>query len=104
MREKVKKSLNEGVRRVRWIAAFLAERTRAETSIAKSLYESSKLENRMDELYKDIGKRVLELKEKDEKAVFKDFIIQQAIDEIKSMREVIEDYKSKARNSSKLPE
>ncbi len=104
MREKVRKSLNEGVRRVKWIATFLAERTRAETSSAKFLYESSKLENRMDELYKDIGKRVLNLNEKGDKAVLKDLIIQQAIDEIKSMREVIEDHKNKARNFSKLPE
>lgn len=104
MIDKVRKNLREGINRIKWIAAFLAERTRAETFIAKLLYESSKLEDRMDELYRDIGKRVLELKEKGEKSVFKDFIIQQAFDEINNLRKTVKDYKEKARELSNLPE
>ena len=104
MIERIKKSLNEGVKVIKWIAAFLAERTKAETSIAKLLYKSNKLERRMDELYIDIGKRTLELREKGEVSVFKDFIIQQTAAEIKGLKETAEEYKSKARDLSKLPE
>jgi hypothetical protein len=104
MIERVKKSLNEGFRIIKWIATFIAERTKAETSIAKLLYESSKLERKMDDLYREIGKRTLELKEKGEESIFNDFIIQQTSAEIKGLKETVEEYKDKARNVSKLPE
>ncbi|MEE8329215.1 MAG: hypothetical protein V3R54_04725 [Thermodesulfovibrionia bacterium] len=101
MLDKIKRSFNEGVKKVKWFAAFLSERTRAETSMAKLLYQSRKLETRIDELYRDIGKRVLELKEKDEKAVLKDFIVLQTINEIIKLREKIDDYKSRANELGK---
>ncbi len=107
MKENVRKSLTTGLNRVKWIATFVAERTRAETSVVKFLYESSKLEDKIDGLYSDIGKRVVELKGKPgdaKKDVFKDFIVQQAIDEIKNLKEAKDDYKDRARNISKLPE
>ncbi len=107
MIEKVKKNLTTGLSRVKWIAGFVADRTRAETSVAKLLFESSKLESRMDELYIDVGKRVMELKEKDdlaEKDVYKDFIVQQALDEIRNIRESVSDYKDQAKDINKLPE
>ncbi len=104
MLDKIKKSFNEGVKSVKWFAAFLSERTRAETSMAKLLYKSSKLETRLDELYRDIGKRVLELKEKDEKAILKDFIVLQTINEIIKLREKIDDYKSRANELGKPSE
>ncbi len=107
MIDKVKKNLTTGITRVKWMASFVAERTKAETSAAKLLYESSKLENKMDELYREVGKRVSELKgksEKGERDVFKDFIVEEALDEIKRLRETIDNYKSKARNIDKLPE
>jgi hypothetical protein len=107
MKEKVRKSLTKGLTRVKWIATFIAERTRAETSVAKLLYESCKLEDKMDGLYRDIGKRVMELKEKsgeEEKDVFQDFIVQQALDEIRNLKESTDDYKDQARNINRLPE
>ncbi len=97
MLNKIKKSLNEGAKSVKWIASFLAERTRAETNMAKLLYASSKLEAKLDEHYIDIGKRVLELKGQTEKMVIKDFIILQMISEIERIRAEIADLKQGAR-------
>ena len=104
MLNRVRKNFNEGVKSVKWVATFLADRLKAETTMAKLLYTSSKLEAKVDELYRDIGRRVLELKEKEEKAVLKDFVILQAIEEIKKFREQIEDYKGKAHVLSKPQE
>jgi hypothetical protein len=100
----MRKSIREGISKIQWMAAFLAERTKAETSIARLLYESSKIEERIDGLYKDIGKRIYELSEKGEGHALKDFVIKQAIDEIKNLRATIKDYKEKARELSNLPE
>lgn len=102
MLDKIRKSFKEGVKSIKWIAAFLADRTKVETSMARLLYESRKLETKLDGLYCDIGKRVLELKEKGEKAVLKDFIILQIINETKRLKGEIEDYKSRAQDLSKL--
>lgn len=101
---KLKDSFNTGLMRVKWIATFVAERTKAETSVVKLLYESSKLESRIDDHYREIGKRVLELKEKDETDVFQDFIIQQALSEVKNLEASVEDYRKKAKNTNKLPD
>lgn len=100
----IRRSVREGLNKVKWIAAFLAERTKAETSIARLLYESSKLEEKSDSLYRDIGRRVFELYEKGEEPVLKDFVIKQAIDEIRTLRATIIDYKKKAKELSSIPE
>jgi len=104
MLDKIKKNFDEGLKKVRWIATFLAERARIETSVARLFYESRKLEDKVDELYRDIGKRVLELRDKGEKALLKDVIIIQTMEEIKKLREQIEEYKGKAYALSKPPE
>ncbi len=104
MIDRVRKSFQEGVKSVKWVAAFLSERTRVEASMARLLYESSKLENKLDEHYRDIGKRVSELKDKEDKEVLKDFIILQTINEIKILKEEIEDYKKRAHAVNKPKE
>lgn len=104
MIDNIKKSVASGLKRIKWIADFLAERIRVETSIAKLLYKKSKLEDNMDELYKNIGIRVLELKNLGREDVFKDFLIQQALSELKDMKESVQDYKKEADIVSKLRE
>lgn len=104
MLNRIKKSLNEGAKSVKWIASFLSERARAETSIAKLLYASRKLEAKLDEHYINVGKRVLELKGKTEKMVLKDFIILQMISEVEHIRAEIADLKLGAQELGKPPE
>lgn len=101
MFDRIRKNLNEGIKQVKWLAAFLSERTKAEASIARLLYESSKLETKLESLYGEIGRRVLELKERGEKDVFKDFMVLQTINEIKMLGEQIKDYQKKADEESK---
>jgi hypothetical protein len=104
MISKVKDNLSTGLMRVKWIAGIVAQRTKAETTSVKLLYESSKLENKIDDLHRDIGKRVLELREKGQETVFEDFIIKQALDEVKHLRETVDDYRKQAKELNKLPE
>lgn len=102
MFDRVKKSFNEGVRNVKWIASFLAERTRTETNVAKLLYECNKLEAKLDNLYREVGRRVLELKDREDKPVYKDFIVLQTMNEITKLQEEIDDYKKRAHELSKI--
>jgi len=100
----IRRSLRGGIDKIKWMSAFLAERTKAETSIARLLYESSRIEDRIDDLYRDIGKRIYELDEKGEATGLKDFLIRRSIDEIRDLKSRIKDYKEKARELSNLPE
>jgi gas vesicle protein len=100
----IRKNLMTGVDRIKWVASFLAERTRAETSIAKLIYEKSKVDDKIDELLKDIGKRVVDLKEKGENDVFQDFTIKHALSEMRDLQEAANNYKTEADNISKLRE
>ena len=93
MIDRVRKSFYEGVKQFKMFASFLSERTKVETSMAKQFYESSRLEARLDGLYNDIGRRVVELDEKGEKAISRDFVIREAIDEAKKLKRQIEECK-----------
>jgi hypothetical protein len=100
----IRKNLMTGIERIKWVASFLAERTRAETAIAKLFYEKSKIDDKIDDLLRDIGKRVVDLKEKGETDVFQDFTIKHVISELKDLRESANNYKTKADEISKLRE
>ena len=107
MNEKVRKNLAAGINRMKWVVSYVAERTKAETSAAKMYYESSKLEGRIDEIYRDIGKRVVELKEineKDDVDVLNDSVILNGFDEIKNMSDSVNDYKKQAKDMNKFKE
>ncbi len=93
-----------GIERIKWLASFLAERTRAETAIAKLFYEKSKVEDKIDDLLRDIGKRVVDLREKGETDVFQDFTIKHALSELKDLKETVNQYKVEADKISKLRE
>ena len=104
MLDKSKKNLATGITRVKWIASFIAERAKTETANAKLFYERSKLEKSMDGLFKDIGKRVKEMKEQGETDVLDDGAVQQALKEIDEIGKTVSDYKKQADNMSKTPE
>lgn len=107
MNEKVRKNLAAGINRVKWVAGYVAERTKIETSAAKLFFESSKLERKTGDIYRDIGERIVELKEKggtDEIDVFNDAVVLQAFDEIKKLRETQDSYKKRAEDINKVPE
>lgn len=100
----LRKNLMTGIERIKWFASFLAERTRAETAIAKLFYEKSKVEDKIDDLFRDIGKRVVDLREKGEVDVFQDFTIKHAFSELKDLRESANSYKTKADEIIRLRE
>lgn len=104
MLDRTKKNFSAGVGRMKWIASYLTERTKAETSAAKLLYQRSKLESRREDIWRNIGARVAELYEKETTDVLADDAIQQALSELKDLQEKIDDYKSRARDVTKMRE
>ncbi len=93
MLDRTIKSFAAGVSRVKWIATFLVERTKTETSVAKTLFERGRIENKIDDLYRDIGRRVIQLREKGEADVFEDPVVQNALNALKGMEEAVDEAK-----------
>lgn len=99
----VKKNLAAGIARVKWIAQFVAERAKAETSIAKNLYEKSKTENKMDDIYRDIGRRVLELSDSGGTDILNDGTVRNCLNELRHMKEAAAGNQTRAESMSKPP-
>ncbi|MBL7049140.1 MAG: hypothetical protein ISR96_06480 [Nitrospira sp.] len=105
--EQIKKNLYTGITRLKWVARFLAERIQTQTSAGRLLYEASKLKGRMDELYSEMGRKIMELREKDESSeqdVFKDAAVLQTMDEIKQVKQKIVEIKEQAGKINKFSE
>ncbi len=85
MLDNTKKNLVAGVARVRWMAGFIAERTRADTRLAKAAYEKNLLREKIEGLYRDIGRRVLELHQDGAPDILGDSSVKQAIAALKDL-------------------
>ncbi len=99
--ERVRRNFSEGVKTIKWAASLVAERTKAETSIAKLLYETSKLERKIEELHKSIGKRLHEMHASGERLMLKDEIITRALSEIDTLDNEVKALREKAAEMSK---
>jgi seryl-tRNA synthetase len=92
----LKKSLDEGVGKVRWISSLLSERLKVEMAVIKLLRESDELEKRRNELIKDIGERVYDLKDRKEMDILGDPNIKTALKELEPLDEELKELKEKA--------
>jgi seryl-tRNA synthetase len=92
----LKKSLDEGVGKVRWVSSLLTERLKVEVAVIKLLRESDGLEKRRSELIGDIGERVYELRARKEMELLKDPKIIAAIKELEPLDNELQELKEKA--------
>lgn len=95
-------NFNKGIDRIKWFSTLLSERLRIEVAVIKLLFQSDKMEKRMEELFKIIGQRVVELKGQPEKNVLKDETILHAISQADSLRQQIDELKQKASEISRV--
>ncbi len=61
---RIKGDLEEGMKKIKWFASLLSERTRIEITVFKLLYQSEELRKQRDELLRRIGEEVVALKGK----------------------------------------
>jgi len=93
---RVKKSLEDGLDRAKWFASALSARVKAELAVMKLLYQSYKLERKRDELLRQVGQRVFDLRALDEVNVFEDRKTVQAIKQLEALNAQIEGIRRKA--------
>ncbi len=94
--EKLKKSYDAGVEKIKWFASIFSERLKVEAAVIKLLKESGKVEKQRDLLVRSIGERVFELRGRVDVDVFTDTGIRQALDELEKLDAEIRELKSRA--------
>jgi len=102
MWKRIKESFDSGVEKIRWFSSLLSERVKIESSVVRLLYQSEQMERKKDELMKNIGQRVYELKGYSERYILKDKIIIEALNELEKISSEIEGKKKKASEISAL--
>jgi hypothetical protein len=103
MLEKTKKNFATGVARVKWMAGFLAERAKTETSLAKTSFEKNRIQGNIDELYRVIGKRVAALQDSGGAEVVNDAAVQQSLTEVRALEEKLRDLARQGDSASDSP-
>ena len=98
---RVKKDFESGLKIVRWFATLLSERVRIEITIFKLLYKSEELKKKRDELMRQIGEEVYEMRDKG-KNVYNNKEVLTAIKSLQSIEPEIMETLEKASDLSKL--
>lgn len=97
-----KKSLDEGVVKVRWFSSLLTERLKVEMAVIKLFRESDGLEKKRRELIEGIGERVFELRGRREMDILKDPEIKTALKELEPLEEELHELKEKVSEIGKV--
>jgi hypothetical protein len=99
---RLKKSLEDGVGRIRWFSSLLCERLKVEIAVIRLLRESDDLEKRRREFVNDIGERVYELRGRSELDLLMDPKIKGTLKELESLDGELEEMKSRVSEISRV--
>jgi seryl-tRNA synthetase len=104
MLKKLKDNFENGLEKLKWFSSLLSERVKIEISVMKLLHQSEQMEKKRNDLLKEIGRRVHELKEHSDRQILKDEAISEALGQIEKIDSEIESTKRKASEISKVEE
>lgn len=102
MLKRIKDNFTRGVERIKWFATVFSERLKIEITIVKLLYKSDEMDKRRDELLRDIGRRVYELKGHAERNPLKDRAVLDAVKEIEKIEKDVNELKQKVSEVSSV--
>ena len=104
MVRRIKESFQNGIAKLKWFASLLSDRLKVELSVIKLLHQSSQMEKRKDDLMREIGQRVFELKEYSDRQILTDAAVAAALAEIEHITLEIEQIRKRASEISKIEE
>jgi len=100
MIKRVLENFGRGIGRIRRFAAIFAERLKIEIAVIKLLYRSDEMTKRKEELLRDIGQRVYDMKSHPDKMFLSDRIVVETIAQIEKIERDVEDLKRKVSEMS----
>jgi len=102
--KKVLEDFRKGTEKMRWFSALFAERLKIEIAVFKLRYDSEKMTRTRDELLKKIGERVLDLKSHQDKNIFKDTMVAEALSEIEKLDKSMEETENRISDMGRVSE
>lgn len=95
MLERLKDNFIKGIERIKWFATIFSERLKIEIAVMKLLYRSNEMDEKREEFFKTIGRRVYELKGNPDKNILKDRTVLESVEEIEKLEKEIDELKHK---------
>jgi len=95
MVQRVRDNFLKGIRRIRWFASVLAERTRVEVAVIKLLFRSDDMQQKKALLMQEIGQRVYACRGQHDRNILRDRVVTEALSEIERIENEIAEIKTK---------
>lgn len=102
--KKIFEDFRKGIEKVRWFAKLFAERLKIEIAVFRLLYDADRMNKTREKLLKKIGERVMELKGHDDKNIFRDTTIAEALGEIEKLEKNMEETRAKVSDIGRVTE
>jgi len=93
---RIRRDLERGAATVLMVGRYLAERTRVETALAKVVFDSRKIQKKIEEKTLELGERVFELR--DERPGIQDAVVRDLLAGIEELKREQELYLSRIRD------
>ncbi len=102
MWSRLKKSFDNGMKKIQWFSSLLSERLRIEISLFKLAGKIEGLEKRKSEIMKSIGEKVFEMRQNPAADIYSQKEIRVSIKELEEVEKQIEEIKNQAEDISSL--
>ncbi len=96
MLDRIRRDLEEGLNTFKWAGRFLAKRVKVETLITKVVYDSRKIQKKIDAKYLELGENIFELR--DDKTAIQKAEVSNIISEIESLKKDLDLHLSRAKD------
>jgi len=96
MLDRIRRDLEEGLNTFKWAGRFLAKRVKIETLITKVVYDSRKIQKKIDGKYLELGEKIFELR--DDKTAIQNSEVSNIISEIESLKKDLDLHLSRAKD------
>lgn len=91
---RIRRDLDRGITNIISVGRYLAERTRIETSLAKVVFDSHRIQKKIDDKTLELGERIFELR--DEKRVLQNAVVRDLISQIEDLKRELDLYLSQS--------
>jgi seryl-tRNA synthetase len=102
MLKRVMESFRQGIGRIKWFSSVVSARMKIEIAIIKLLHRSDTVQKQREELIRTIGERVCELRTNQDRNVFRDRTVQEALNKIEGLEKEIEELNRRVQDVSSV--
>jgi hypothetical protein len=102
MLKRVAESFRSGIARIKWFSTVIAERLKIEVAVVGLLHRSDTVRRQREDLVRTIGERIWQLRTDEERNVFKDSVVREALGKIEALDREIEELNKQVQDVSRV--